>query len=349
MAQTFADNLFDIRIAGKNFGKDLNFSQLNPLRPNLVINATRGSANFTKEGEKENSFGQPFTFTEEDFKNIDSSIAGYELSRGVMASATFPGVFNFMTLKNFKKEGEYVHLFDGGNLDNLGLTSIKRLIWTLHEDKLSNDQSRLKDYDKIIVILVDAYTNASGVSAEKPDPRNWYDFMVDSNFIVAVDSLLSKNRENLLTQFETKTIFPYTSAGEKEKDKTIEACKNFFHWKDAKEAIKLCSDSPWDTLNSDIGEKMEFVHITFDEITSDDKEGKYLKHQLNNIPTDFKLDNKKDEKTGLTAKEAITCVVPTLFNDSNKEACKGKSYSASEKLKKKWEDVLKAFSNPSYK
>ena len=215
MAQTFADNLFDIRIAGKNFGKDLNFSQLNPLRPNLVINATRGSANFTKEGEKENSFGQPFTFTEEDFKNIDSSIARYKLSRGVMASATFPGVFNFMTLKNFKKEGGYVHLFDGGNSDNLGLTSIKRLIWTLNEDKISIDRSRLSNYEKIIVILVDAYTNASGVSAKKPDPRKWYDFMVDSNFIVAVDSLLSKNRENLLTQFETKRIFPYASTGKK--------------------------------------------------------------------------------------------------------------------------------------
>jgi len=61
MAQNFADNLFDVLPTGR----DLRFADLNPARPNLVLNAANG----TRVG-----FGEVFRFTEEQFRAINSDI-----------------------------------------------------------------------------------------------------------------------------------------------------------------------------------------------------------------------------------------------------------------------------------
>ena len=339
MAQTFADNLYD----RKSNGLDLKFSELNPARPNLIINATKGSSNFTQEQLSENSFGQAFTFSVEDFEKICSSIDEYDLSRGVMASATFPGVFNFMTLKNHCVDDQYVHVFDGGNADNLGLTSIKRAIWSLHK------KNQLKDYKKITVILVDAYVNSSGVNEKHNDPRPWYGYIVDLNFIVATDSLLAKNRERLLTEFETKNIFPYSRMEnqgiEGTNKRKITACNSFFNWKGAVDAAKYCNDSKlWEDLNKEIHQKMQFVHITFDETLNPD-----LQRQLNNIATNFRLNDDRDGKTSLTDKEAIICVVPALFGRDSKCPYNEKFYYTSEDLKDKWSNVVKDFNSSTNK
>ena len=130
MAQTFADNLFDRTTTGV----DLRFADLNPSRPNLVLNATIGSRSYD-EKDRAKLFGTVFTFTHEDFAaKLNSEIASYELARAVMASASFPAAFNYMTLGDLHEppgcpdhgDACYVHVFDGGNSDNLGLISIKR-------------------------------------------------------------------------------------------------------------------------------------------------------------------------------------------------------------------------------
>nr|VFJ99975.1 MAG: Predicted acylesterase/phospholipase RssA, contains patatin domain [Candidatus Kentron sp. LFY] len=190
MAQTFADNMFDVRYTGQ----DLTFGEINPNRPNLVLNATNGTTD---------QFGLPFTFTKEEFEKLDSDINEYEIARGVMASASFPAVFNYMTLGNFKCAKEtksskcrlekapspnsYVHVFDGGNSDNLGLNSVVEII----------DKNK-EDYDKIVVILVDSYTKSKGVSPSDYDGRKLMDYGVDLNFLDSVDSLLSNNRQQAI-------------------------------------------------------------------------------------------------------------------------------------------------------
>lgn len=363
MAQTFADNLYDVQVGGR----DLRFADLNPARPNLIINATQGSINTGTKDETNNAFGQPFTFTKEDFGRVCSSIDDYDLSRGVMASATFPGVFNFMTLKNLCQSGRYVHLFDGGNSDNLGLTSIKREIWNLHQSK------KLHDYKRIVVILVDAYTDSSGVPETRNDPRHWYDFVVDTNIITATDSLLAKNRVNLLNQFETENVFPYAvtdvqrevmksaegDSPKKEKVRREKAekriftdCQNFFIWESPEKAGEHCSSrksNEFNELNAEVGKKMEFVHIQFSDVSDAD-----LRNQLNNIATSFKLNDKKDPGTGLTDKEAIICAVPTLFGVDVEKAesqtwqlnhC-SRPYQASEEIKNRWKMVRDVFDHP---
>ncbi|MBW2570484.1 MAG: patatin-like phospholipase family protein, partial [Deltaproteobacteria bacterium] len=112
MAQTFEDNLFDV----SPIGSELKFRDLNPERPYLIINATDGTENIGKEKH----FGELFTFTKEDFSNkLNSDINSYSVARAVMASAAFPGAFNYMTLMDYRnpkvKDERYLHLFDGGN------------------------------------------------------------------------------------------------------------------------------------------------------------------------------------------------------------------------------------------
>ena len=352
MAQTFADNLYDTSFAGI----DLKFRDLNPARPNLVLNSTKGS------GAGSDTFGQPFTFTSEDFGKICSSIDDYSVARGVMATASFPGVFNFMTLTNQcsdrREMGNYVHLFDGGNADNLGLTSIKRAIWNLIDIDGSSERPvflpRYKD-KKIIVILIDSFTNSNGVSSDLSDPRHWYDYVVDTNFITATDALLSKNRDSLLEQFKTQRIFPFgndeltrrmlTTATEISADKRhlvmlgiIEECRHFFSWATDKEISSYCrkSEAWWDELNNAVKDKMEFIHISFKDVPDKD-----LQDQLNSIKTDFRFDTKTFEPTQLKDEQAISCAVPTLFGKESgvAEGCRS-AHSANTELLKQWTKII---------
>lgn len=345
MAQTLADDLFDTSIAGR----DLLFRNLNPARPNLVLNATQGSSNTGTVS----SFGLPFTFTQDDFRQIGSSIDDYELARGVMASATFPGVFNFMTLRNFRATNttkkEYVHVFDGGNSDNLGLTSIKREIWQLYES------GKLSDYQKIVVILVDAFTDASGVSPLRNDPRRWYDYIVDTDFIIATDSLLAKNRDNLVTEFDTGDIFPYGSEEimeyanapierQRKRQEVALECKKFFSWKDPAEADKTCTTTKWGMLNRGIKDMLVFQHIQFQDV-----EDPYLKNQLNNIATDFKLGDDKEPNTELDDKGAIVCAVPTLVGTGEEKVrCGSKEYGMKKEVRDKWLRVRQAIEETEF-
>jgi NTE family protein len=174
MAQTFADNLFDNKTSGVSY----KFKDINPERPDIILNSTNGTT-----GE----FSRIFTFTREDFNRINSELGEYDISMAVMASACFPSVFNYVNLRDFSEKEKYVHVFDGGNSDNLGLLSV---FWVL-------DNAKGK-YSKIILILVDSFIEGGGVSDSVPDGRQLFDYVIDSNFMDSFDSLLSRNRESLI-------------------------------------------------------------------------------------------------------------------------------------------------------
>lgn len=170
--------------------RHLKFRHLNPERPYLIINATNATAN----SEENKLFGNVFTFTQEDFsEHLNSDIGSYSLGRAVMASAAFPGAFNYMTLRDFRpqhgRRKRYMHVFDGGNADNLGLNSAKRVILQNHAG-----------YDKVIVILVDAHIESVGVPADRPDVRN---FLLDLNFLSTFDTLLDAARVRQVEEFRS--------------------------------------------------------------------------------------------------------------------------------------------------
>lgn len=276
MAQTFADNFFDLTTTGT----DLRFHDLNPTRPNLVLNSTVGSRDYrTSDPPSAVTFGTVFTFTSEDFTvKLNSDISDYELARAVMASATFPAVFNYMTLRDFHVlpgcqdtgRGCYVHLFDGGNFDNLGLASIKRTL-------LSNHAKVVDQYERIVVVLVDAFRPSTGVNPAAADPRGLLSYFVDTDFLDATDSLLEANRQRILDQFYSRTIAASARLRDCRRDNLPDhACPA--NW----------TDDERNRVKTEIVKKMFFFQVAFDAVTEPE-----LKKNLNAIPTTFRLEKEE--------------------------------------------------------
>ena len=239
MAKTFADNMFD-RPGLKQL--DYTIGQLNPERPHLVLNATNATAGkvspehheartYTKQSSANLShaeleaaagqaqFGSPFRFTQEQFREIHSDIRDYSLARAVMATASFPAVFNYMTLRDYSSaDGRYVHLFDGGASDNQGLSGVLDILERSACRKtgaVPGSDDCEWTYEKVVVIFVDAYTGTGGVSAGSSDGRSFTDFVVDLNFIDATESLLFANRDQRTNAFYDafKQYFPAPNKG----------------------------------------------------------------------------------------------------------------------------------------
>lgn len=291
MAQTFADNLFDHTTTGV----DLLMRDLNPARPNLVLNATIGSRSYDTK-----TFGTVFTFTREDFvTKLNSDISSYELARAVMASAAFPAAFNYMTLGDLREQPRcpddgpcYVHVFDGGNSDNLGLLSVKRVL-------LMNGAAALEHYDRIVVILVDSYRRSLGANPRSPNPRGPLSYLVDLNFLDATDSLLEANRQRLLREFFSRDIASgYASVIDCYHDSLPDdACVTSPAWQGPAAA----------TVQELLTRKLFFFHVAFDAVTNPD-----VQTRLHDIPTTFKLED--DEA------EAIERGVEDIFTNATGQA-----------------------------
>jgi predicted acylesterase/phospholipase RssA len=183
MAETISSNLYDQSILDNN---QFRFRDLNPNRPNLAINATNVTAGQSREF--------PFTFTPEQFQKLDSDLDRYPIANAVMASASFPGAFNYVTLRDFRSQ-QYVHLLDGGAYDNLGLNAIKAAMET-NAGNVDSPRQR-------VVIIIDAYMALENRLAREPEPRSWTDYIVDSNFFVAYDTLLTSLRTTQLQFADT--------------------------------------------------------------------------------------------------------------------------------------------------
>ncbi len=207
MAETYSDTLFDQSLTGTD---NFLFMDLNPLRPNLIINAT----NVTEEEDNVPTDGDSriFPFTRQQFKKLGSDLGSYPIAHAVMASSAFPGVFQDVTLKNFKKtklmeekaksntnnnkpfkKDRYVHLIDGGPSDNLGLITINNSLTEILKHKKPK---------RVVVILVDAFTPLSGDDPTNPNPRGKLDYFIDTNALTATDIMLYANRKLALSRAE---------------------------------------------------------------------------------------------------------------------------------------------------
>ena len=289
MAQTLADNLYGSRI----IGADLSIAELNPTRPYLLINATTAADQDAPgiNAADEYAFGSVFTFTDQDFRDrINSDIGRYSLARAVMASSSFPLVFPSQTLQDYRPSAlltycdknpgneadqdlkctskQYLHVFDGGNSDNLGLKSIKRALFQLEANKELG-------YDRIIVLLVDAFTRPHGASRLNADPRGTLGLLLDANISDAVDALLQNNRAKLLGEFDSAHL-RWTDGDCKLETRELpsDLCKAL----NARTSPDL-----------DLTRRLVFYHFGFEDVAAVSPEAAGLKRQLDKIPTSFKL------------------------------------------------------------
>lgn len=289
MAEVFADNLFDV----SGLGRQPTLGDLDPDRPVLILNATDGTRDLAEHRgestgellrEGELHFGRVFTFTTEDFTDkLGSDINRYELARAVMASACFPGAFPYMSLRNFRAgsddEVKFVHVFDGGNSDNLGLLSARRIIKQLETGPFSR---RPRGY---IVISVDAYTKPKGIDRDTADPRDDSGtFLVDFNFMDSIDMLLTQSRFNHLMRFASPSEqFELRSQMRAEgyaiaQQVALPVAEALFTARSPRD--------PWDDFwePRDLGDRLLFWHLQFADV-----ESRALRKRLNRIATNFSI------------------------------------------------------------
>lgn len=163
------------------------FVEMPPEGPRILLNATA-------LGES----GVRFAFTDERFRARGSRLDTYPVSHAVMASSAFPAAFASVTLEEFGRKdpgGRYLHLYDGGTADNLGIT-------TLVEDLVRELYSRAEPGPTGCFLFVfDAHTLDPEEQVRgwgERDPRGLIDFFVDRNALDASGALLSKHRRVLL-------------------------------------------------------------------------------------------------------------------------------------------------------
>jgi hypothetical protein len=291
------------------FGKRLRMSELNPSRPYLLINATNASraprASMIESDEMR--FGSPFLFTREDFSvQIKSDIDEFPVAHAVMASSAFPLVFPYVTLRDYNNRSSqeckdenreigdtgdiehcepdsYVHVFDGGNSDNLGLKAVQRALIERHlAGKL--------DHDAIIVMQIDAYTKPRGANRFSADPRAFFDRILDTDVNEAVDSLLQENRRHILDRF---------SRGQWQHG---ELCKASTRDLPGSVCQRL-AQVPNQTI--DLRDRFIFYHFGFKDVEAESPEGARLKRRLDLIPTSLKL--QEDQRQSLD--QAVELVI----------------------------------------
>ena len=134
----------------KQGGSDLTFADLNPARPNLILNATnmtRNRADFDQDLAIPYDAKRPlsdddalhFSYTQQYFWRLGSDLNRFPLKYAVAASAGFPLLIDAFSLRHYKQgdlralqggadklEPTYLSLMDGGIHDNFGVTE---LLW----------------------------------------------------------------------------------------------------------------------------------------------------------------------------------------------------------------------------
>lgn len=183
-------------------------------RPKVLINAS----NFVS--------GKKFIFSNEAFDRRDADLTSYPIARAVMASGAFPGAFANVTLQDYRSTREadrrqYVHLFDGGPIDNLGVGTLVKALQNhvASTGKEAADPLAASGFrNGCLIISIDAYTKRvepikgeGHGRADLPDTRPWYGFLVDINAIEAMDDLLAVKRNEILHEMgldrENEDIF----------------------------------------------------------------------------------------------------------------------------------------------
>jgi predicted acylesterase/phospholipase RssA len=157
------------------------FRDMPNVLPKILINAT----SLTDQ--------EVFRFTDEIFTGIGSRLDSYPVSHAVMASGAFPGAFPNVTLRNYVEKQRYIHLFDGGPSDNLGVETLLRTARKLYQTAGDRPKS-------CFVIVLDAFTNPWNTLSSQRDTRGFADFFVDTNALDASGALLALRRNNILEQ-----------------------------------------------------------------------------------------------------------------------------------------------------
>ncbi len=151
LARSFNEHLFT------RAGRTLTFADLRDDRPHLLINATNLQS------------GKRFVFSNESFDQINADLKQYPIAYACAASSAVPVLIHHVTLRDYSTAfDQFVHLMDGGIVDNLGIRS---LIETYEAHQSSASRAGLPvPYPKgAIFIIIDAETLYDAKLSDKGD------------------------------------------------------------------------------------------------------------------------------------------------------------------------------------
>ena len=278
--------------------------------PLIAINATNAA------------LGAQFTFIGSQFAPICTDLMTYPVSRAVTASSAVPGVFTSIILKNHAgtceyqspewledavlegstntrryhlakalksyldaKKQPYIHLLDGGLVDNLGIRLI--INTTLKEVdhwKILRDRD-LEEVRKVIVIAV----NAQAEGEPKFNKRDYSIPIIDS--MGAATSVPLKNYS-----FETMELL---------KD-------NLEEFAEAATESRCLETRPGTGLNSSCDVKAYLIEVNFDKLKRTSE-----RTHLQNLPTSFRLEPDDVDRLVAAAAELLSSseVFQTLISE----------------------------------
>jgi hypothetical protein len=157
--------------------------------------------------------GGSFSFTERAFgSGLQSELSTFRIANAVAASAALPGVFNNFSLASYSVSSNrevrvngYMHLFDGGPSDNLGVDALLSHAreWYFNSVMMGPKPGGC------MLLIVDAFASNTGRSSLvlESDIRRPYDFLVDFNFMDAMDALLARRRSDTLQALGVPLVF----------------------------------------------------------------------------------------------------------------------------------------------
>lgn len=174
-----------------NGERSIRFADLNPRRPNLIVNATNVTID-RKYLEAEARIEHPskrlaligershFAFTDYYFeKLLRSDLSNVPVSYAVAASAAFPVIIDMPTLARYsplalapdRPRIDFIHLSDASIHDNAGITEIEVILRGILNG--SAEYRAAERPRRVVVLILDATLNeAIGVARSDPDPRN---------------------------------------------------------------------------------------------------------------------------------------------------------------------------------
>jgi predicted acylesterase/phospholipase RssA len=136
-----------------------------------------------------------FTFTDDRFVALHSILATYHVANAVNASSAFPGAFQDVTLQWYLEPPQYLHLYDGGPIDNLGVQAI---IEYVNRNILGTSLDRLFP-NGCVILIIDATPASEHTKLNtEQSSRSAIDYFVDTNALDAMDAMLSESRRSLL-------------------------------------------------------------------------------------------------------------------------------------------------------
>lgn len=171
-----------VQVFNNNLYHDAIFADLQP-HPKILLNSTIHN-DHTR-----------FTFTDDRFAMLHSSLATYHVANAVNASSAFPGAFQDVTLQGYVEPPRYLHLYDGGPIDNLGIQAI---VEYLNRNILGTSLDRL--FPKgCVIFVIDATPSSDHAELNSKDSsRSFIDYFVDTNALDATDAMLIESRRSLL-------------------------------------------------------------------------------------------------------------------------------------------------------